>query len=485
MEVATSGKTTSRGRRYRASFVTRTLAKLADESDSKGSYVVGILLFNEKLEPDVLRTDVLKKLLLIPRFRSKYVSKHFSGYFEEIPEENIDVEYHMQVAFDNQKPSQTEVLAHVSDKMCREVILDKDKPLWQFTIVPELDDGRGCLITNISHVIGDGMSQIEILYRLIDPQSLADDIPNKTDSGNDDPTFTNAEDSIRPKDKRPRQRVPKIRAARIFLQGVLGGMFAVLGRPDPQTSLKLKTVTSVSVEKRQALTDKILLDKLKDVKNKIEDATVNDILVVLLTRCLRKYFEEHDGKKLKNLSASFPISMRKKGESSFDKYGSPHNKFAYGMIPLHLKYKNTLDLIWKVKRTVDEAKLSPNGIVQQQLGKMIQPFVTKKVINGIALNVGNKSTVQLSNVAGPQKSVSISGFTLDEMAFQLFSPLGLYVGIISYNGQVSCSFNADSSLGKPEEIAKHWKPEFDELYDEIMSYKGILKRPSRSFFRSF
>mmetsp|Transcript_12584 Transcript_12584/g.14433 ORF Transcript_12584/g.14433 Transcript_12584/m.14433 type:complete len:494 (-) Transcript_12584:86-1567(-) len=464
---------TRKGKRYRASFMTRTIGKLAQESDAKSSYVVGLLFFKEKADADVLKKLVAHKLLEIPRFRSKFVSKHFHAYFEELGEEDIDLDYHVQVAMAGEKPTREQVLQYVADKMSQESILDKSKPLWQITVVPEMDNGKGCLITNISHIIGDGMAQVEVLYRLIDPTTPEDEELAKTDSGNSV--------SVRAKGKRAKKKVSKFKAARIFAGGVLQGTMAVLGRPDPRTSLKLKSVTAVSREKRQALTEQIPLEKLKDVKNKIEGATINDVLIVLLTMCIKKYYAENEKKRVKRLTASFPINLRKRGEDNFDRHGSPHNVWAYGMMPFHLKYKNTTDLIWKVKKTLDVAKLSPTPVVQQKLGMAIAPFLTTKGMNGLSLNVANKSTVQLSNVAGPSKAVSIGGYVVDDMAFQLFSPLGLYVGIISYNGTVSCSINIDSTLGDPALIAKHWKSEFDSLYEEVMAHEGILKAP-RSWF---
>ena len=72
------------------------------------------------------------------------------------------------------------------------------------------------LVTNISHVIGDGISQTEVLFRLLD-----DDV-------------FNSKVTSRPKGKREKQKVPFLRKSSIFIGGVFNGIFAVFGRPDPQ-----------------------------------------------------------------------------------------------------------------------------------------------------------------------------------------------------------------------------------------------------------
>lgn len=78
-----------------------------------------------------------------------------------------------------------------------------------------MDDGRGVVVTNISHVIGDGVSQTEVLFRLLDDDAL------------------NSKVTSRPKAKRSKQQVPFLRKASIFIGGVFNGVFAVFGRPDP------------------------------------------------------------------------------------------------------------------------------------------------------------------------------------------------------------------------------------------------------------
>jgi hypothetical protein len=79
----------------------------------------------------------------------------------------------------------------------------------------------------------------------------------------------------------------------------------------------------------------------------------------------------------------------------------------------------------------------------------------------------------LSNVPGPQTAAHFGGQEIDDMAFVACSPIGLYCGLLSYNGQVSCSLCADTSAeGSPEKVTRYWKEEFDALYDETMAFEG-------------
>lgn len=140
----------------------------------------------------------------------------------------------------------------------------------------------------------------------------------------------------------------------------------------------------------------------------------------------------------------------------------------------NVNYDSVIDLFRKLKKTLDVAKLSPTPVVQLKVASMLFPLLTLKGKNIMALNIGNKCTALLSNVAGPTSEVTMADNVLEDISFSLYSPLGLYLGLITYNGMLSCSVNADASIPDPEELAKHWIPAFEELYNEITSYEGII-----------
>ncbi len=51
---------------------------------------------------------------------------------------------------------------------------DPDRPLWIFYILNGLADGRGCMIANIDHCIGDGVSLIQVCSHDADLFKLAE-----------------------------------------------------------------------------------------------------------------------------------------------------------------------------------------------------------------------------------------------------------------------------------------------------------------------
>ena len=83
----------------------------------------------------------------------------------------------------------------------------------------------------------------------------------------------------------------------------------------------------------------------------------------------------------------------------------------------------------------------------------------------------------VSNVPGPQEKVHLAGQGLDDLMFFLFSPLNVYLGIITYNGKVSVGVNFGAELKQdPAQLAKHWKSAFEVLYEDTMAYEGMIER---------
>ena len=53
---------------------------------------------------------------------------------------------------------------------------DRARPLWEFTLVDDLDGDRCALITKIHHAITDGVGGIKLLMELLDlERDVADD----------------------------------------------------------------------------------------------------------------------------------------------------------------------------------------------------------------------------------------------------------------------------------------------------------------------
>lgn len=461
------------GRKIRASVTTRMLGNLQRESQHKSTWVTGLLYFDHDPGFEVVQEVLIERLMSMPRFRACMKGNSFpipqKIHFVEIDLKDFDIDYHLNKVLDDH-PATDEEINHFVEQMYSGWEPDMSKPLWQLHYVPQMVDGRACLITKISHVIGDGVSQIEVLLRMLDPPT-------------DEEEAKLIQESRPPAKKMKKAAFGPLNKLRFFLGGVWSGVFNVFSASDPANSLRPANTSDCSDMRRFAFTDKIPLDRMKEVKNKLQGATLNDVLVLVLTLTLRQYFRESGDQRVLNgskVSAQFPVSTRMPGEQAF-RNEDPRNQFSYGFLRFHLTFKGSdLQLFWKIKRDLDKLKLSPAPFVTTRVAKMLIPVLPLKTCNQTVLQAANKATGQLSNVAAPSRPCKIAGAHVTDMSFLLFSPLALYLGILSYNNKVSASICIEANLGvDPNEIAKHWKTQFDSFYDEVMAQEGDIPQKRR------
>jgi diacylglycerol O-acyltransferase len=465
-----------KGKKHRASILTGLIGGLQRQDQAMSSWVVGVIYFKSDPGFANLKKLLSERLLDMPRFRSKMVARRFPAatHFVEIPLEELDLDYHIRQIFTDRAVSDAELDGWIGS-MFNEFKHPMDYPLWQLTFMPRLADGRAVLITNVSHVIGDGIAQVEVLMRMLDKPS-------------EEATAASSKKAAAPKSspqvkKRPPPSLGPLTRARVFLGGVWEGLTVVTMRADGKNTVRLADPTKPSATKRCAFSPTIELDRLKELKNLYQGATINDVLIALLTLTLRAYAEEvGDKAMLKNkVTAQFPINIRARKEGPF-RNGDPHNKFSYGFMPFHISHKGSpTKLLWKTKRTLDKIKNSPSPLVQAKISKVIAKIMPLKMLNAQITGVASKATAQISNVPGPQSTVYMAGVAVDDMRFLLYSPLGFYVGILTYDGKLSCSVCLDSALADPALIAKHWVTEFDKFLasakEEAKKYPdGVIPR---------
>ncbi|CAK9036184.1 NAD-dependent protein deacetylase sirtuin-2 (Regulatory protein SIR2 homolog 2) (SIR2-like protein 2) [Durusdinium trenchii] len=360
------------GKLQRTSLNSKMLLGLQRESQGRSSWVVGVLFLDKNPGFDKIREVLTTRLLQMVRFRSRmFVSKTGKTSFKEVHPDLIDLDYHCRVVSEDKAMSDAELEGFLGSLFdgSPENLPDPTKPLWYVRFIPALEDGRAVVVTNISHAIGDGISQVEVLNRLLDKGEVTE-APLKRQVSNI------------PAPKRAKPAFGPLTRARYFLGGVVQGVTGTLGAPDKGNSLRLQKTSMVSAKKRVHFTDKIPLDKVKEIKRKMHGTTVNDILLALLTLTVRAYFEEVGdpgvvGKKNPKVRIQFPVSIRRRDEDAFHRDGGSRNKFAYGGLGLHLKEKSCADLIWRIFRDTQRLKASPTPLVQMKVGAALHPFMTQ------------------------------------------------------------------------------------------------------------
>lgn len=261
----------------------------------------------------------------------------------------------------------------------------------------------------------------------------------------------------------------------------------VFSKPDSRNPLSRLDPNSVG-KKNTAFSELISLERVKEVKAKFEGATINDILMALLTLTMSACFKENEketGEQTPQnvkIRAGFAIDTRGQSRGPF-RDGSPYNAAVQGTYRFEMDYTSRVDLVWKIKAQVDRIKLSPGPMVMSSMIRILGTTLPKRVSTNLFTGALGNITALLSNVPGPQGPVSVCGTQVDDLQFLLSTPRSCYFGILSYNGKVSCGVSFDETTKvKPKDFSRNWAIEFEELYKDAMAIDGIMKQP-RAFWQ--
>lgn len=402
-----------------------------------------------------------ERLLSIKRFRSTLTTIGSNLVFQEV--DKVDWDYHVYKIFEDTKPSEEDVLVFLEDIVS--IGFDMEKPLWRCIVVPELDDGSSKIITVFSHAIADGVASVGVLLKIIDDSPV-------------DPTKPIKDQNIKTESivvKRKKvATMSNWQKTKTFLSGVSQALSSPFDSGDKDNIFRLKVdimdEKAYSGKKKFGRAANIPLKDIKDMKDDLNGATVNVILLALLTMTVKSYLLEKEDPILKDklkLRGNFPISMRSENEALL-KDGDTHNNVQALAFEFPLDYEDAKNCVAKVKEIIDEKKVSPELYIINSVSALLMNTLPAKLGLAAALKMATKASMMLSNVPGPQQLCHLAGIPIQDISFYLVAPTGTYLGVLSYNGTVTLTANFDETLGiVPDEFLKHWETSFDALKKNI------------------
>ena len=377
--------------------------------------------------------------------------------FEKKPlkweETTVDVGYHFEVHGFGRKVTQSELDEVVSQTKQRG--MDLRKPLWRIIHVPEMEDGTSKIVIAIDHTIGDGVALVNaLLFKLIDESA----------------ELSEKFDAVSRRSKRP--DLPFLTRLRTYLWGTYAGHTAAFWSQDRKNPLKLQG--HPSKKKLVAASKKIELARFKEVAKTVgQGVTINDVIMATFTKTIAMYFrdvakEDSEVIKSRYIRAQFPVDTRKK-KAKATEFADPNNDFGLSFLALPIcDFEGKTDLILSIKQRMDKVKCSPQPLMAAKTPGRILPVLPTTTAVDVAFNAQNIATCMLSNVPGPQQQVHLAGEALDNMEFFLFGAVGMYIGIFSYNGMLSCTANMDAKIGAdPHDFVRLFPVAFEEIYEGV------------------
>jgi WS/DGAT/MGAT family acyltransferase len=242
---------------------------------------------------------------------------------------------------------------------------------------------------------------------------------------------------------------------------------------EEKTGLKTRFNDKVS---NYRVTDAVRMDlaSIRAIKNAVEGATVNDVIVSIVGGALRHYLLEKHELPETSLSAATPISVRSENER-----GSGGNRVSAMFMSLATDIADPEQRLRAVHESAVESKAYANALGAETLTDITQGISAQVASLGVraatALALRPDTTlpaqVVVSNVPGPQVPLYMGGARLHTLLGlgPVLDSMGLFHAVLSYHGAISIMFVAcREMLPDPGFYARCIERAFDELKQAVL-----------------
>jgi len=442
--------------------------------------ITGFLQFDEPLDFKRLVETLKNRLLCYERFKKRVV-RPMSGVGNACWEldPKFDIRSHLhRIALPS--PVNKETLQELISDLTA-TPLDPTKPLWQAHYIENFEGNGSVLFIRIHHCIGDGISLIRVLLSTADlqPESAWKASVSESKGEKEASLLFGPFEKTFKKLTRAKRRAAKLggfiskeiestiaHPSHIVDRARLVGKYAVDATAVISKILLLpadrKTVFKgeLGIRKSVAFSDPIPVPDIKSI-GKYFKATINDILVSMVTGALRRYLQQSNNLVGDlDIRMAMPINIR-----PLDAEISLGNQFSLILVALPVHIDDPVLRIREVQRRISDLKEAPDAVVAYALLNALG-VSSAKLAKTAATMFANKTTGVMSNVPGPQIPLYFSGKEIKNIMFWVprIGGLGLGISIISYNGKVSLGIATDTGLvHDPKSILDNFVNEYRML----------------------
>uniref|UniRef100_M4CUW5 Uncharacterized protein n=1 Tax=Brassica campestris TaxID=3711 RepID=M4CUW5_BRACM len=290
--------------------------------------------------------------------------------------------------------------------------IDVCKPLWEIHILNiKTSDAESLLVARFHHSLGDGMSLMSLLLacsrKTSDPGALPTLVAQK-----------------------------KSKVTNVVWWSLVSRLWLII-------KLMFNTVVEVF---------KFLLI-LCSVRDNATPLMEKPRATLTPNKFIHRVISLDDVKVVKNAMNMDLAKMMEKGSTS--RWG---NSIGYVMIPLWMKSENDIfEYIRRSKTIMDRKKLSLEPLFSYTLFKLTVEVFGYKALRTLAMRIFGRSTVVLSNVAGPTEEISLFDHQISYVAASISGfPQALIVHITSYVNKAIINLGVDLDvIPDPHHLCDH------------------------------
>jgi WS/DGAT/MGAT family acyltransferase len=446
-------------------------------------HVAGLLIYDQSTAADgaVRFKDILRfyqeRMPRARSFRQKVVRVPLNldhPYWVE--DDDFDIEFHLRHIALPKPGDWRQLCIQVARLNSRP--LDHARPLWEAYVIEGLDNipglprGSYAVFSKIHHAAIDGVSGAEMSAAVHDLEPIA--APAEVDSnwkGEREPTAA---------ELLTRAHLNNLRKpfnfARVVTQSipavarVTAGLATRRLRPPKLPGQVPRTRFNGKVSPHRVFEGRRFdLAEVRAIKNSVEDATVNDVVVTVCGGALRKYLQSKRELPQESLVAMAPISVRTEGQRK-----DAGNHVSGMLLPVRSDIADPRKRLIAVHEATTHSKELTNAVGARLMTDYTQ-FIPSSTAGlaarlytrwGLANAITPMFNCVITNVPGPQVPLYSVGARL--VAHYGLGPIldgmGLIMPVFSYCGAITISVTSCRDIvPDPEFFAQCIQESFDEL----------------------
>jgi diacylglycerol O-acyltransferase / wax synthase len=444
--------------------------------------IVGVVVFDARVDFRRFRAVIAERFLKFPRFRCRAVDDLVSASWQE--DSDFDLDQHVSMIALPAPAGQAELETLVSQLAGTDI--DRRRPMWHFHFVENFQGGTA-VILRIHHCYADGTAMIRVFLTLTDatadataPVETPDAVPDAAPDGaaGDDAAawlgrlnvpgaallqkafaegaqwLAKAADFTR----NPEQ-ANEIAKHALGIAGELARVVTLAD--DPPTRFK----GLLGTRKVAAWTDPLPLADVKAVAKSL-GCTINDLLMSTAAGALGGYLRAHgedtDGMKIR---ATVPVNLRDPRKAA-----ALGNHFGLVFLELPVGIRDPLERLHQVHAAMSSLKGSYQPMLT--LGLMAALGMMPGPVQTAAIDLlSTKATAVATNVPGPPQAMFLAGRRIARLIFWVpqSGDIGLGLSILSYAGQVQFGLIADyQRVPDAHEVTARFQQEFEALLLSVL-----------------
>ena len=429
----------------------------------------GLYVIDGVPEPARFAASIDAAMKAVPRLRQRVVEVPYQvGLPEWVEDAHFDRAYHVR-HLSLPAPGALRDLLDVTAQIF-ESPLDRERPLWDVTLLDGLEGGRSALVLRMHHAVVDGVGSIAIFNAMT--QATKDAAPPRV---------------VRTRRARPRAEgtglagfaVDQLSAVGRTLAGAalwplqaaadpaasidrlqrtvrgLRGVVADASHPLIRDPLLKKSTSGLS---RRFDVMKVSIDRLREIKQPL-GATLNDVVLAALAGCVHAYHRERRVR-VDVLNCMVPMSLRGRSEG-----GDLGNRVGMFSILLPVGEKDPAKRLARILEQTHRAKSDKRSAAYPMLMEVLSllPGAAFRVLARQSLGRVN---LVCTNVPGVPEPRFLAGAAIEAVypLVAIVEGTPLIVALLSYGGDMNIGIDTDpEAIPDPHRLGELLAAAVDEL----------------------